>query len=75
MKNRHEEWGDLLYSRKQYMELTTAVILFPVGPVTETQAPQLPEVSQLLSLNAVPKIPLGKVQVEKEQAPPWTFPP
>ena len=48
---------------------------FPDGPVTETHAPQLPELSQLESESAVPRMFDGRVYVEKEQAPPATFPP
>lgn len=40
---------------------TIAVILFPEGPVTDTQAPQFAEVSQFESDKAVPKIPEGRV--------------
>jgi hypothetical protein len=54
---------------------TIAVMEFPDGPVTETQAPQLPESSQFESERAVPKMLDGSVYVENEQAPPATFPP
>lgn len=40
---------------------TIAVMLFPLGPVTDTHAPQLAEVSQFESDRAVPKIPEGRV--------------
>jgi len=40
---------------------TIAVMLFPLGPVTETQAPHSAELSQLEDESAVPKIPLGRV--------------
>lgn len=54
---------------------TIAVIEFPDGPVTETQAPQLPELSQFESESAVPKTLDGSVYVEKEQAPLARLPP
>lgn len=38
-----------------------AVMLFPEGPVTDTHAPQLAELSQLESDKAVPKMPEGRV--------------
>lgn len=41
--------------------LTIAVMLFPEGPVTDTHAPQLAELSQLESDRAVPKMPEGRV--------------
>jgi hypothetical protein len=40
---------------------TIAVILFPDGPVTDTQAPQFADVSQFESDKAVPKMPEGSV--------------
>lgn len=52
-----------------------ATMLLPLGPLTSTQAPHSAELSQLLLLNAVPKILLGNVYVEKEHAPPLTLPP
>ena len=48
---------------------------FPLGPVTDTQAPQLAEVSQFESERAVPKMSDGNVYVENEHAPPTTLPP
>jgi hypothetical protein len=54
---------------------TIAVMEFPTGPVTEMQAPQFPESAQFESESAVPNIPLGRVYVENEQAPPWRLPP
>lgn len=54
---------------------TIARMEFPDGPVTETQAPQLPELSQFESESAVPRMFEGSVYVENEQAPPATFPP
>jgi hypothetical protein len=42
-------------------DLTIAVIDSPEGPVTETQAPQLAEPSQLESESAVPKMPAGSL--------------
>lgn len=41
--------------------LTIAVMLLPEGPVTDTHAPQLAELSQFESDKAVPKIPEGSV--------------
>jgi hypothetical protein len=40
---------------------TIAVMEFPDGPVTETHAPQLAELSQFESDRAVPKIFDGRV--------------
>jgi hypothetical protein len=40
---------------------TIAVMVFPEGPVTDTQAPQFPELSQLESESAVPRISDGRV--------------
>ena len=61
--------------RKIIKMLTIAVMLFPDGPVTEIQAPQLAEFSQFESESAVPYIPDGRVYVENEHVPPETFPP
>jgi hypothetical protein len=54
---------------------TIAVIAFPSGPVTDTQAPQFALLSQFESDRAVPNMVEGRVYVENEQAPPATFPP
>lgn len=56
--------------------LTMAVIEFPLGPVTLTQAPHSAALSHTAPENAVPYRLLGMVDsVVKEQVPPLRLPP
>ena len=55
--------------------LAIAEMEVPPGPVTEMHWPQWSASSQLESERAVPKRPVGRVKVEKEQVPPGTLPP